>query len=160
MEHFFPKIQVKTKQKKGLHKKWKTFFPEFRLRPKKKGLRQKWNNFSLNSSGHLCSDAHQSQIIGGDADVYHTQTIGGDTVKLLGDISPISPGFRHPWTKVNFVLIAKENCNWNQPHFPCLYISLFNIAISKHFACNYRLLLPSTHFLSKTLKIYPRYNLE
>ena len=30
----------------------------------------------------------------GDADVDHTQTIGGNTIKLLGGISP--PGFRHP----------------------------------------------------------------
>ena len=40
--------------------------------------------FFPNSSGHLRSDADQSQIIGGDADVDRTQTIGGDTVKLLG----------------------------------------------------------------------------
>ena len=44
--------------------------------------------FFPNSSGHLRSDAHQSQIIGGGgegyAEVDHTQTIGGDTVKLLG----------------------------------------------------------------------------
>ena len=33
--------------------------------------------FSPNSSGHLRSDAHHSQIIGGDADVDHTQTIAG-----------------------------------------------------------------------------------
>ena len=33
--------------------------------------------FSPNSSGDLRSDAHQSQIIGGDADVDHTQIIGG-----------------------------------------------------------------------------------
>ena len=52
MEHFFPQIQVKTK-KKGLHQKWNTFF-------------------SPNSSGHLRSDAHQSQIIRGIADVDHT----------------------------------------------------------------------------------------
>ena len=38
--------------------------------------------FPPNSSGHLRSEAHQRQIIGGDADVDHTQTIGGDTVKL------------------------------------------------------------------------------
>ena len=43
------------------------------------------------------------QIIGGDADVDHSQTIGGDTAKLLADISPPPPpppppppGFRHP----------------------------------------------------------------
>ena len=52
--------------------------------------------FSPNSSTDLRSDAHQSQIIGGDADVDHTQIIGRDTIKLLGgDISP-PPGFRHP----------------------------------------------------------------
>ena len=34
----------------------------------------------------MCSDAHQSQIIGGDADIDHTQIIGGDTVKLLEEI--------------------------------------------------------------------------
>ena len=54
--------------------------------------------FSPNSSGDLRSNAHQSQIIGGDADEDHSQIIGGDTVKLLGDISPPPPpGFRHPW---------------------------------------------------------------
>ena len=42
--------------------------------------------FSPNSGGDLHSDAHQSQIIGGDADVDHTQIIGGNTVKLLGGI--------------------------------------------------------------------------
>ena len=40
--------------------------------------------FPPNSSGDLRSDAHQSQIIGGDAGVDHTQTIGGDTVKFFG----------------------------------------------------------------------------
>ena len=50
--------------------------------------------FSPNSGGDLGSDAHQSQNIGGYADVDHTQIIGGDTVKLLGGYIP--PGFRHP----------------------------------------------------------------
>ena len=52
--------------------------------------------FSPKSSGYLRSDAQQSQIIGGDADADHTQIIGRDTFKLLGDISPHPPGFRHP----------------------------------------------------------------
>ena len=53
--------------------------------------------FSPNSGGDLRTDAHQSQIIGGDADVDHTQIIGGDTVKLLGGYIPsIPPRFRHP----------------------------------------------------------------
>ena len=64
-------------QKKGLHKKWNTFFPR-------------------NSSGHLRLDAHQSQIFGGDADVDHTQTIGGDTVKLLGGYIPHPPRVSAP----------------------------------------------------------------
>ena len=43
------------------------------------------------------SDANQSQISGGDADVDHTQIIGGDTAKLLGGIyPPIPPGFGTP----------------------------------------------------------------
>ena len=44
--------------------------------------------FSPNSSGDLRSDAHQSQIIGGDVDVDHTQIIGRDTIKLLGGMYP------------------------------------------------------------------------
>ena len=51
MEHFFSRIQVKTKKKKE-----KVF--------SKTGIL-----FSSNSNGHLRSDAHQCQIIGGDADV-------------------------------------------------------------------------------------------
>ena len=66
--------------------------------PKKKVFTENGTLFSPNSSGHLRSDAHQSQIIGGDADVDHTQTIGGDTVKLLGGYIPPSsfPGFGTP----------------------------------------------------------------
>ena len=54
--------------------------------------------FSPNSSGHLPSDAHQSQIIGGDADVDHTQTVGGIQSSYWGDISP--PGFGTPGCNV------------------------------------------------------------
>ena len=76
MDHFFPRIQVKTK---------------------KKVFTKNGTLFSPNSNGDLHSDADHSQIIGGDADVDHTQIIGGDTVKLLGGYIP--PGFRHPWSK-------------------------------------------------------------
>ena len=51
--------------------------------------------FSPNSITDLRLDAHQSQIIGGDAREDHTQIVGGYTVKLLGGYIP--PGFRHPW---------------------------------------------------------------
>ena len=53
---------------------------------KKKIFTKNGTLFSQNSSGHLCSDALQSQIIGEDTDVDHTQIIGG--------IYP--PGFRNP----------------------------------------------------------------
>ena len=77
MEHFFSSNSGED-QKKGFHRKWNTFFPP-------------------NSSGDLRSGAQRSQIFGGDADEDHTQIIGVDTVKLLGDISPIPSGFWHPW---------------------------------------------------------------
>ena len=45
--------------------------------------------FSPYSSIDLRSDAHQSQIIRGDAGEDHTQSVGGDTLKIFGgDISP------------------------------------------------------------------------
>ena len=37
--------------------------------------------FSPKSSGDQRSDAHQSQIIGGDADEDHAQIIGGDSLQ-------------------------------------------------------------------------------
>ena len=50
--------------------------------------------FPPNSSTDLRAGAHQSQIIGGDADEDHTQIVGGYTVKLLGGYIP--PGFGTP----------------------------------------------------------------
>ena len=66
--------------------------------------------FSPNSGGDLRSGAHQSQIIGGDADVDHTQITGGDTVKLLGEyIPPSPPGFGTPGSiQRNFAVVASR----------------------------------------------------
>ena len=65
---------------------------------KKKFFTRNETLFPSNSSTDLRSDALQSHIIGRDADEDHTQIVGGDTVKLLGGISPpIPPGFRHPF---------------------------------------------------------------
>ena len=68
MEHFVSQIQAKTKKKGPT-----PFFPEFKWTP------------TL-----TCTVAQQSQIIEGDADVDHTQTIEdwGDTVKLLLGVAP------------------------------------------------------------------------
>ena len=75
MEHFFSPISGEDQNKK------------------KRSSPKMGHFFSPNSSADLRSDAHQSQIIGGDADEDHTQIIGGYTVKLLGGYIP--PGFRH-----------------------------------------------------------------
>ena len=56
--------------------------------------------FPRNSGGELRSDAHQSQIIGGNADVDHSQIIGGDTVKLLGGYIPPSPPASAPLYRI------------------------------------------------------------
>ena len=69
MEHFFSRIQVKTKNKKKVFTR----------------------NGTLFSSTDLRSDAHQSQIIGGNADEDHTQIVGGYIVKLLGGYISPSP---------------------------------------------------------------------
>ena len=75
------------------------FFPEFRWRrwrPKNKKKKVFTRNGALFLSTALRSDAHQSQIIGGDADENHTQIAGGYTVKLLGGIYPQSPRVSAP----------------------------------------------------------------
>ena len=59
--------------------------------------------FSPKSCEDLLSDAHQSQIIGGDSHEDHPQIIGRNTVMLLGGIYPPippPPGFRHPWARI------------------------------------------------------------
>ena len=70
-----------------------TIFARIQVKTKKTSSPKMEHFFCPNSSGELRSDAHQSLIIGGDADVDHTQIIGGDTVKLF---PPIPVGFRHP----------------------------------------------------------------
>ena len=71
MEHFFSRVQVNQKQKQ------KKVFTR---------------NGTLFLSTELRSEAHQSQIIGGDADENHTEIVGGYTVKWLGVIyAPIPP---------------------------------------------------------------------
>ena len=71
---------------------------QIKWRPKKKKVFIKNRTlFSANSSGHLRSDVHQSQIIGGDANEDHTQIIGGMQMKtilrLLGGYSQIIGGY-------------------------------------------------------------------
>ena len=96
-QHFFQVSKLGEDQKKVLTRNGTLFFLNSG-KDQKKGLYQKWNTFfPLNSSTDLRSDAHQSQIIGRDADEDHTQIVGGYTVKLLGGYIPLSPlGFGTP----------------------------------------------------------------
>ena len=55
--------------------------------------------FSPNSGGDLHSDAHQSQVIGGGADVDHTQIIGGIQSNYWGEFIPPSPRVSAPLIK-------------------------------------------------------------
>ena len=59
--------------------------------------------FSPNSNTDLRADAHQSQVIGGDADEDHTQIVRGYTVKFLGGIYPPSPRVLAPLAPPNFL---------------------------------------------------------
>ena len=79
---------------------------------KKKSSPKMEHLFSLNSSGHLRSDAHQSQIIGGDADVDHTQTMGGLQSNFWGDISL---WVLAPLGEMTFFLRSTENSNKSRP---------------------------------------------
>ena len=64
--------------------------------------------FSPNSNGHLRSDAHQSQIIGGDAEKDHTQTIGGMQSNYWGGFIP--PGLGTPGRDIQgFAVVLLEN---------------------------------------------------
>ena len=80
MEHFFLRIQVKTK-KKVFIRNGTLFFPSSGEHQKQKQKKVFTRNGTLFLSTDLRSDAHQSQIIGGDADEDHTQIVGGYTVK-------------------------------------------------------------------------------
>ena len=66
--------------------------------------------FSPNSSTDVRSDAHQSQIIGGNADEDHIlKLLGGIQSNYSGDIYRSPPGFRHPCPqKVPFLKIFDD----------------------------------------------------
>ena len=59
--------------------------------PPPPGYATERNTFFPISGGDLRSDVHQSQIIGEDADVDHTQILGG-----MSPPPPPPPGFQHP----------------------------------------------------------------
>ena len=77
LDHDVVQVSKLNKDQKKVFTKNGTFSPNSGEDQKKKRSSPKMERFFFpNSSGHLRSDAHQSQIIGGDADVDHTQGIG------------------------------------------------------------------------------------
>ena len=114
MEHFFPPNSGEDQNKRSL--------PEFEGKKGKRrlslkryissGIRERGysdqnkrsspemeNFFFPNSSTDLRSDAHQSQIVGGDADEDHTQIVGGGYSQIIGGYIPPSPGVSAPLTE-------------------------------------------------------------
>ena len=72
MEHFFPRIQVKTKkQKKGLHQKWNTYFSRIQVQ--------------------TCAQMHTRVKLLEGMQMTTKLNLLGDTVKIGGYIPP---GFR------------------------------------------------------------------
>ena len=81
MEHFFSPNSGEDQKKKVFIRNGTLFFPNSGEHQKPKQKKVFTRNRTLFLSTDLRSDAHQSQIIGGDADEDHTQIVGGYTVK-------------------------------------------------------------------------------
>ena len=87
MEDFFPQIQVKTK-KKGLHQKWNAFFPRIEV--------------------ETCAQVQTTaKLLGGDADIDHTQINGGIQSNYWGGYIPptLPPGFGTPGSLLCLIIL-------------------------------------------------------
>ena len=101
MEHFFPQIQVKTKKRPS--SKIDHFFPKIQVKTKKK-------RSSIKNRTLFCTPV---QIIGGDADVDLSQTIGGIQPNYWG-VYPIGvarggQGARAPPIKIPLTTKSYDN---------------------------------------------------
>ena len=100
MEHFFPRIQVKTKKKKGLHQKWNTFSPnsgEDQKKKKKKGRHRKWNTFFPRIQVQTCAHMHtRVKLLKGMQMKTIIKLLGGYNQIFGGIYPPIPPGFGTP----------------------------------------------------------------
>ena len=79
----------------------------------------------------LRSDAHQGQIIRGNADQDHTQIIGGIQSNYWGGyISPSPPGFRHPWRQpCSVAKYVRAIMNKSSAFQQVLYLKLSKIVV-------------------------------
>ena len=97
LDHDFVQVSKLTEDKKRSSSKTEQhFFPQIQVKTKKKIFTENRTLFSLKSSGHLRSDAHQSQIIGGDADVDRRVARNSQWGGLFGGSGGGAPSRRMP----------------------------------------------------------------
>ena len=89
--YFVQASKLNEDQKKVFTKNGTLFSPNSGEDQKKRSSPNVEHFFSPYSSGHLRSDAHQSEIIRGDAYVDHTQAIGGIQSNYFRNTRQISP---------------------------------------------------------------------
>ena len=90
---FFQVSKLSEAQKKVFTQNGTLFSPNLG-EDQKKGLYQKWNFCFPRIQVETCAQMHARVKLLGGCRPY--SNYWGDTAKLLGDISPIPPGFRHP----------------------------------------------------------------
>ena len=98
-------------QKKGLHRKWNTFSPEFKWTP----------TLRCTPESNYWGDANEN----------HTQTIGGDTVKILGWIyPPIPPGFGTPVDPASILKLGNASlCFREKPFKHFMHMAYWGFAV-------------------------------
>ena len=73
------------------------------MKTKKKGPHRKLKSFSLKSH----EDQNKSPKIIQRSNADHSQIIGGDAVKLLGECTPHPFWFWHPWVQILRIIIHR-----------------------------------------------------
>ena len=99
LDHDFGQVsKLSEDQKKVFTKTPKLFSPNSSEDQENKGFYQKWNTIFPRIQVDTYAQMHtRVKLLGGSADVDHTQTIGGIQSNYGGNISPpTSPGFGTP----------------------------------------------------------------
>ena len=111
LDHNFVQVSNLSEEKKKVSTKNGTLFsPNSGEDQKKKGLHQQWNTSFPRIQVDTYAQMHtRVKLLWGDADVDHTQTIGGDTAKLLEGYIPHPPWFRNPSQQRQYVFLKRVN---------------------------------------------------
>ena len=93
LDHNFVQVsKLSEDQKKDILQNWNTFFARIQMRTKKKGLHQEWNTFFPEFKWTPTLRCTPASNYWGDADIDHTQTIGGiQSNYWVGYTPPIPP---------------------------------------------------------------------